>query len=205
MKRVVVIAAALVAAGAGATSAADFGQPATGSSTPSFYVQPTEGPSGGGEWAGFYLGGLAGYVRATFADGITATASGISAGGYAGVNIQNENFVIGVEAGGAWTGVSDGAGNGINWQAELRGRAGFAFDRFLVYGAGGVVVAGVETSTPSTSRELGWTVGAGGEFAIGEAITARVEYVYQRFGEIGAAAPTTLSAQGIRSGIGIRF
>ena len=64
---------------------------------------------------------------------------------------------------------------------------------------------GVETNTPSTSREVGWTVGGGAEFAISQAISARVEYVYQRFGEIGAAAPTTLSAQGIRSGVGIRF
>lgn len=205
MKRVVLIAAAMTATIAGTASAADFGAPATGSSTPSFYVQPTSSPSGGGEWSGFYIGGLAGYLRATFADDIEATAGGITAGGYAGVNIQNETFVIGVEAGGAWTNATDDAGNGINWQAELRGRAGFAFNRFLLYTAGGVVVAGVETSAPSNSREVGWTVGGGGEFAINEAITARVEYVYQRFGEIGAAAPTTLSAQGIRSGIGIRF
>lgn len=203
MKRVVLLAAVLTTAGA--ASAADFGQPATGPSNPSFYVEPGTPSSSGGQWSGFYAGGLAGYVWATFADGIAATANGITAGGYAGVNVQNNSFVIGVEAGGAWANVSDGAGNGINWQAELRGRAGFAFDRFLVYGAGGVVVAGVDTSTPSTSREVGWTVGGGGEFAIGEAITARVEYVYQRFGQIGPAAPTTLSAQGVRSGIGIRF
>lgn len=205
MKRVVLIAAALAAAGAGAAAAADFGVPATGSSNPSFYVAPTDTPSMGGEWAGFYAGGLAGYIRATFADGITATAGGLTLGGYAGVNMQSNSLVLGVEAGGAWARAEDGAGNGINWQGELRGRAGFAFDRFLVYGAGGVVIAGVETSTPSSSRELGWTVGGGGEFAIGEAITARVEYVYQRFGEISAAAPTTLSAHGVRSGVGIRF
>ncbi len=204
MKRVVLIAAAITAAAAGSAVAADFGVPASGSSHPSFYVAPTtETP--GGAWAGFYAGGLAGYVRANFADGITATASGITLGGYAGVNIQSNSIVLGVEAGGAWARVDDGAGNGINWQGELRGRVGFAFNRLLVYGAGGVVLAGVETSTPSNSPEMGWTVGGGGEFAIGDAITARVEYVYQRFGEINAAAPTTLSAQGVRSGIGIRF
>ncbi len=205
MKRVVLIAAAITAAGAGAAAAADFGVPASGSSNPSFYVAPTGSPSSGGEWSGFYVGGLAGYVRATFADGITATASGITVGGYAGVNIQTSSIVIGVEAGGAWARVDDGAGNGIGWQGELRGRAGFAFNRLLIYGAGGVVVAGVETNTPSNSREMGWTVGGGGEFAIGDAITARVEYVYQRFGEISPATPTTLSAQGVRSGVGIRF
>ncbi len=87
-----------------------------------------------------------------------------------------------------------------DWQASLRLRAGFAIDRLLIYGTGGVAFADAEQS--STGREyddggpvgptfsdsddqtlIGWTAGIGLEYAFTDNFTARVEGRYADFGE----------------------
>ena len=57
-----------------------------------------------------------------------------------------------------------------SWLATVRGRAGYAFDRFLVYGTGGAAFGNVRANFSndpvSSATEAGWTVGAGVEVAL---------------------------------------
>src|SRR5919202_4375186 len=103
------------------------------------------------------------------------------------------------------------------WQASVRGRGGFAFDRFLVYATGGVAWAGVKAeaiygpgtvlgvATPGgffSDRQTlpGATVGGGVEFALTNSVSLGVEYRYSDFGHetfnLGFAPLTANGAAG---------
>jgi len=101
-----------------------------------------------------------------------------------------------------------------DWQASIRGRLGYAWDRFLVYGTGGVAFADVKATislvpvvgTPgffaSDSRtSTGWTVGAGFAYAIWDTVDIGVEYRYSQFdrdsfalGTVGGILPAGFAA-----------
>ena len=75
----------------------------------------------------------------------------------------------------------------LPWIATLRGRVGYAIDRVLLYGTGGVAftnasdnvtLSGFGTVFNASSTNAGWTIGAGGEVALAQNWTARVEYLY---------------------------
>jgi outer membrane immunogenic protein len=171
-------------------------------------------------WTGFYLGGNVGYGWATddpgtisfyqpvgvFAGsipGINSRLNGVIGGGQIGYNQQINNFVVGLEGDFSGTGmkgsVTDNvntytASTQINWLATVRGRAGVAFDRTLVYATGGLAIASVKTTlndtypgfgiitTASTPTYVGWTIGGGIEMALYSNWTARVEYLYLDLG-----------------------
>jgi outer membrane immunogenic protein len=69
-----------------------------------------------------------------------------------------------------------------NWIGTLRARAGYAWDRVLVYGTGGVAGANVQVGLNGlpvqTNVEFGWTAGAGLEWAFADNWTAKVEYLF---------------------------
>ena len=79
---------------------------------------------------------------------------------------------------------------------SVTGRVGYAFDRFLVYGKGGAAwahdqysaglfflgFAGVTNFTASESR-VGWTVGAGVEYAFWDRWSVKLEYNHYEFGD----------------------
>ena len=87
------------------------------------------------------------------------------------------------------------------WLATTRLRAGFAFNRFLVYGTGGLAFAHIdfdgrfredqdvlgqggfrdEGINGDDDVEIGWVIGAGVEGAITDNVTARVEYLFTDF------------------------
>ena len=77
-----------------------------------------------------------------------------------------------------------------DWTATLTARAGMAFDRWLVYAKGGAAWARDKYSTnfyafpgsEVTDTRLGWTVGAGVEYAFAPQWTAKLEYNYMDFG-----------------------
>jgi len=102
-----------------------------------------------------------------------------------------------VEADGSWSGIKGGTtalgstiDNNVDWTSTVTGRAGLAFDRWLVYGKGGVAFAGDRYSTnrytPGTTEvtdtRIGWTAGAGVEYAFAPAWSAKLEYNYMDFG-----------------------
>ena len=155
------------------------------------------------DWTGFYIGGHVGYgwAEKSWRDGfgldIAHEASGFLGGAQAGFNYQIGQFVLGAEGDWSWSDMkgssSVGAANfntNVNWTATLTGRAGIAFDRLLVYAKGGAAWAKDRYSTNAyallgselTDTRLGWTVGAGLEYAFAPQWTAKLEYNYMDFG-----------------------
>jgi outer membrane immunogenic protein len=169
-------------------------------------------------WTGFYLGVLGGYGWATAdTDAVgDIDANGFDIGGYAGANWQWGNFVVGAEGDVLYPWREDSTGGvtaeqGIN--GSLRGRAGIALDRFLLYGTAGLAGTELELSSAAGSDDQalwGWTAGAGVEGMITDNITARVEYRYtdyadETFNLGGAAVNSDLTTSTIRGGIGFKF
>jgi outer membrane immunogenic protein len=98
-------------------------------------------------------------------------------------------------------------GDANNYYGTLRGRLGFAFDRFLVFGTGGLAwggkqggVSGVFTpnalaGTPSdgtagamlssngnSNSNVGWALGGGVEYAFSNAWSVKLEYLHVDLG-----------------------
>jgi outer membrane immunogenic protein len=136
--------------------------------------------------------------------------SGFTGGLYVGANYQFEgNFVIGIEADGNYDDVKDSSvayGNAaagtapvtpresdakLKWDASVRLRAGYAFDRFLPYITGGVAFGKfdynpnwtIDGQLRHSSTQTGWTIGAGLEYAVTDNLIARVEYRYTDYGK----------------------
>ena len=153
-------------------------------------------------WTGVYLGINGGFSfgASAWADSVTGEASGTFAtsgfvfGGTLGANYQVGALVVGVEGDGDWT---DANGFGTftatplcagacitrnGWLSTIRGRVGYAFDRFLAYGTGGAafgnVQAGYSNDPVSNATEAGWTIGAGIEVAVAPNWSARTEYLF---------------------------
>ena len=99
-------------------------------------------------------------------------------------------------------------------EASLRGRLGYAWDRVMVYGTGGVAFADasangvVNGASFDTSRYLtGWTVGAGVDYAITNNWVGRVEYRYYDFSneDFGDLSNVDLDFNTVSVGISYKF
>ena len=167
-------------------------------------------------WNGFYVGLHAGYgwtiddvvgihTRPPFPNGIfrgdigSVNPKGFVGGAQAGYNFQYGNIVFGIEDDISFqTGSSSASGivpvAGLSraraklpWFGSVRGRLGFAADRFLVYATGGVGFTNVNYSLSTNAganfgsvnrTRAGWVGGAGVEYAFTNNITARLEGLY---------------------------
>jgi len=189
-------------------------------------------------WTGVYVGGHlgAGFGSVGWSDpfsGLTSSQSftGFLGGAQVGANYQFNAIVFGLE--GDFTGMTlngsntDSAGFGhnikSNWSSTITGRIGYAINRALIYGKGGVAFAqDSETfSDPAgnvasnSGIRTGWTAGAGVEYALNRNWSARLEYDYLGFGSqnvtltnpaLGAgAANINLNVQRALVGINYRF
>jgi outer membrane immunogenic protein len=165
-------------------------------------------------WTGFYVGADIGYAwgRDSTTEYFTATNTltglkwdydlkGVTGGLFAGGNYQTGPLVLGVEAdieladikGGFNDPALGGAGNTrIDWQGSVRGRLGFAADKALFYGTGGLAYANIShtynnlvagTAETTAGVRTGWTAGAGVEMAVTQNILVRAEYRYTDFGK----------------------
>jgi outer membrane immunogenic protein len=155
-------------------------------------------------WTGFYVGlnagGAFGNSSWTTPAGSVSSFStlGALAGAQIGGNYQIGQFVIGAEADADWQNLRGATGSGLcapaiiggcavasNWIATVRGRAGFAADRVLLYITGGGAFTNVKPSTGALpfggGSEAGWTAGGGVEYAFTDNWTAKFEYLYARF------------------------
>jgi outer membrane immunogenic protein len=184
-------------------------------------------------WNGIYLGINGGFAdgdsRYNFGDGFSTNAfdvSGPTVGGTLGLNWQNGSWVLGIEGDGNWSDI-DGSTlcpNLINtcktsntWLATVRGRLGYAVDRFLIYVTGGAAFGDIKADIPgfgsSSGTETGWTAGGGIEFAIAGNWTGKLEYLHVDLGEFNcdfscsAVLPGTdeFKANIIRAGLNYRF
>ncbi|MEP0519044.1 MAG: outer membrane protein [Hyphomicrobiales bacterium] len=169
------------------------------------------------DWSGAYLGAMLGYQWGDFdVQGLgDVEADGYVAGGYVGYNFQSGNLVFGIEGDLAATDLKETSG-GVTLESDLtgsiRGRVGYAFDRILAYGTGGVAFADVSASDGTVSDDnwhSGYVVGAGIEAAMSENVLARVEYLYTDFGDetynLTTATDADLSSHTVRAGIGYKF
>lgn len=148
---------------------------------------------------------------------------------HAGVNMQRGGLVFGAEADFTWVNEADtvvgggpGGGNAreftVRWLSTARLRAGFAFDRILVYATGGFAVAQIGTwksvgGGPSISSalsiETGYVLGLGVEALVRDNIVVRGEYLYVNLGRsvVGVFddGPTSIHGHVIRGGVSFLF
>ena len=142
-------------------------------------------------WSGAYVGGDLGYrfnggYKDEFDD--RYYTKGMLGGIFAGYNWQVDKYVFGLEGDWSWTGNSlkdtnfaPGFSASVDDIATIRGRAGISFDRFLVYGTGGVAFAKqtYNADGPSDSQwHTGWVAGLGGEAFVTQNLTFRAEYLH---------------------------
>ena len=94
----------------------------------------------------------------------------------------------------------------IDYIATLRGRFGYALDHWLIYGTGGFAWSQARFGeTPGVASDedkilhtrAGWTLGLGAEVAIAPDWTARIEYLYDRFGTVAGVFPSGTGYQSV--------
>jgi outer membrane immunogenic protein len=181
----------------------------------------------GYSWTGFYAGinGGYGFGSSTWSGaGTTGSPSpkGPLGGVTLGYNLQTGSWVWGVEGDfdyswvkGTATGTGACAAPGCetrnNWLATARGRLGYAgWDRWLPYITGGAAFGSMKLTPANgaaeTKTRLGWTLGAGVEYAVLTNWTAKLEYLYADLGTTsGAAADVTFKESIVRVGLNYRF
>jgi outer membrane immunogenic protein len=172
-------------------------------------------------WTGFYVGANAGYAwgNAAWAGGPSFGTQGWLGGGTLGYNLQSGSFVWGLEGDIDYS--TNKATNPCcttrnTWLGTARGRIGYALDRFMPYATGGAAFGGVKM-TPAgggsvTDTRVGWTAGAGVEWAFLGAWSAKIEYLYVDLGSadcsVAACGVTTkvkFNTNMIRTGVNYRF
>ena len=183
-------------------------------------------------WTGFYVGGNVGaaWARSSIVNDPTSAfpwlngstsndRTGVIGGLQGGYNWQWAGLVLGIEgdlsfasvdrsvaaANVAGPGFEDSFRSRLDWLATIRGRLGWAVDRALIYGTGGVAFAGLKdelVSPPPTlggftastdSSVTGWAAGGGLEYAFTGHWTAKAEYLHVDFGNrtatVGSPTP----------------
>jgi outer membrane immunogenic protein len=149
-----------------------------------------------------------------------ATPNGVIGGAHVGFNYQipgwnwfsSSGVVIGLEGTVDGTSLSNTAvaffpvafggstltaNTNADVQGSIRGRLGFAWDRVLIYGTGGVAFGGFNSdvslaaprvpffdSANRSNTRVGWTAGGGIEYAITNNWSIRAEYRFSNFGTI---------------------
>jgi outer membrane immunogenic protein len=148
--------------------------------------------------------------------GLSLRDQGFTVGGQAGVNWQFGSWVTGIEGDINYMGrkaqqtfvqevipgftVFTEERSKLDWLATLRGRLGFAFDRALIYGTGGLALGGTTSyggvwsnfTAPalqpsgvgtSSRTSVGYSVGAGAEYAFTSNLSLKAEWLYYNLGE----------------------
>ncbi len=190
-------------------------------------------------WTGFYLGGNVGWGWASnsldyqmFAGPLVSYSMGSSngfLGGFqAGYNYQMaNNLVIGAEADFQFADINNKGNilfNGplggavisqkVDYFGTIRGRVGYAMDRFLPYFTAGAAWANLkhsDTWTSESATKWGWTVGAGMEYALTNNWTVKGEYLYASFNDHkttylnGSTMKTGVDMNILKAGVNYKF
>jgi outer membrane immunogenic protein len=207
----------------GMASAADLSRPPPPPTKAPPYVPPYY------NWTGFYIGinGGGGWGHSNWDPwpGSFNTSGGL-VGGTVGYNWQFGQWVWGLEGDADWSdikGTTTGPGCGIlscvsknDFLSTVRGRIGYAADRWMPYFTGGLAIGDIKTASAlglgEDQTKAGWTVGGGIEFALASNWTAKVEYLYVDLGHVDCfitCSPVTNSvnftANVVRGGFNYRF
>jgi len=186
-------------------------------------------------WTGLYIGLNVGYASANLSETVSggggsgsASIPGGIGGAQIGYNYQTGPLVLGFEAdfdgNMATKSITAGIATGtaqIPWIGTLRGKVGYAFDRFMIYAtAGGAAMQlgstmNIDAFGPAstTFTHGAWTAGAGLEAAVTNNLSARVEYLYVDTGNFDVAqfGPPVTSVTGqlhdnlVRAGVNYRL
>ena len=177
-------------------------------------------------WSGWYLGGHAGYAHGKASSTLSNVATqsfsssfgSLYGGALAGYSVQLQSrLLLGIEADVSFPNFLDdddlvsarqtfasSVAERLDLVGRARGRLGYAFDRWLVYGAGGFAWSlgrfiqspgSIKADDDSLHFRPGWTMGAGVEFAFAPRWTARFEYVYDRLEKTGATFASGASTE----------
>lgn len=169
---------------------------------------PTKAPKAEYEWSGLYFGGHFGYGVATLGAGtnplprqaviLPHSATGLVGGYQMGYNYElTSHLVLGIEGDATFTGPVDTPAlvpapfnTTLDYVGTVRGRVGYAFDRFMPYVTGGFAwghsTVNINAEPPPVGNvfstvghyQPGWTAGLGLEFAVSGNWTAKLEYDY---------------------------
>jgi high affinity Mn2+ porin len=188
------------------------------------------------DWTGFYVGGHVAYSlgrgTSTLSDPNPTVGEDKFSSLYGGVQggynyVFPSRLFLGAEAditfpnffedgsmymGGtpAGTNVTDQ----IDYIATLRGRFGYAFDHWLIYGTGGFAWSqarfgetpdGASKEAKILLTRTGWALGLGAEVAIARDWTARVEYLHDHFGTVAGVFPSGTGYQSVFDMNTLRF
>jgi outer membrane immunogenic protein len=178
----------------------------------------------------------------------TVSADGFTGGVQVGYNYQINSIVVGLEGDFNFVDTKKSINpevtipnslvlsstSKLEWLATVRGRLGVTFDRFLIYGTGGVAFGSVKVSDQfdfrpagapglglagsSSSSRTGYVIGAGVEYAFTNNISAKVEYLFADLGKTsyvhgivpgtpnsGATLTNKTTTSIVRAGVNYRF
>ena len=172
------------------------------------------------DWSGLYFGGAVGGAWHDTAGNffnapgfLWSTSNGDGSliyGGFAGIQKQWGNFVLGIEggynaldngfnstAGGGLPGSACGYPIGQSCESSLNniwyigGRVGYAWNRFMVYGQGGYAQADIDTQgflnpggpafSLANATHGGWYAGVGAEYAVLDYLILGIDYKHYEF------------------------
>jgi high affinity Mn2+ porin len=220
--------AAMVAGGVGAPNLA------LGAQTP-LAVSATATGSTSRDWSGLSVGGDVGYsqgtARATFSDPQLSEShvfGRLDGGVHLGYDwLAGSRVVLGAEAGISFpeffddgavlaTPTTPGAivTEKIDFVPTLRARVGYASNRWMIYGTGGLapsLTRFIESFAANSDEDhvlkwrVGWTVGGGAEVAIAAGWSARMEYRHDGLGRTSAGFPGGTTVQSTASVGSLRF
>lgn len=144
----------------------------------------------------------------------SGSGSGWLGGGQAGYNWQQGTWVYGLETDLSGSGLKTSLDGGltapcpgnvanttakVDWYGTVRGRAGWAVDKLLFYGTGGLAygdvnlsstftTGGVTLNASTSSVRAGWVLGAGIEYMVQPDLTLTLGYQYIDLGSLGLTA-----------------
>lgn len=239
MRKILLLSAATLSLTAGCAMAADVSMPTAYDWTGFYTGVIAEYGTGGDHWPGDIFGDdVVGITPGGIGDVGSLNVNGVAGGIEAGANWQSGNWVLGVEADMQLSGISDSdsrlvavPGHGdvqfnskddIDWFSTIRLRSGFAMDNVLLYGTGGIAIAGVNYNVSAHDGShwsddytaTGWTAGGGVEWAFSERWTAKLEYLYYGLGHKaiagtgegkGTFTKATPSFQTVRLGVNFKL
>lgn len=180
-------------------------------------------------WTGFYAGLNAGYGFGKSdwdSPAVSTKPKGFVGGVTLGYNYQTGLWVWGLEGDFDYSGMkgsADCAGGTCetknSWFATARGRIGYAgWNNWLPYITGGAAFGDVKATSPfgdASKTKVGWTAGAGVEYAMWTNWSVKVEYLYADLGKFdcgtscgGPGVTTdniTFKTNIVRAGLNYRF
>lgn len=178
-------------------------------------------------WTGFYAGINAGYGFGKSnwdVPAVSPSPKGFVGGLTLGYNLQTGLWLWGLEGDidySAMKGTADCPGGTCetknSWMGTARGRFGYAgWNNFLPYITGGAAFGDIKATAPSgasaTKTKVGWTAGAGLEYAMWSNWSVKAEYLYVDLGKFdcgltcGAASDNvSFKTNIVRAGLNYRF